>query len=46
MIEESEYKNAFEATLKNIKRNYYDVSRHLVNLYFANKNEVILRDTK
>jgi hypothetical protein len=45
MVEESEFKNIFEATRKNIKRNYYDVSRHLVNLYFAKKNDVILRET-
>jgi len=46
MVEESQWKNNFEATRKNIYRNFYDVCRHLVNLYFCNKGEAILRKAK
>ncbi|MDR2636479.1 MAG: hypothetical protein LBB95_01320 [Mycoplasmataceae bacterium] len=46
MVEHSEYKNSFNATRCNMYRNVYDISRHLVNLYFHKKGEVILRKTR
>jgi len=43
MVEESNFKEPFAATRNNTYRNFYDVSRHLVNYHFAMTGGAILR---
>jgi len=45
MVEESIFKEPLLATINNTYRNFYDVSRHLVNYYFAKEGGSILRKT-
>jgi len=45
MVEESRFNECFLATRNNTYRNFYDISRHLVNYYFAKNGGSILRKT-